>query len=563
MNGKSMAPIFVLLGCLLLGVARPARALDNPSFLYSRNALPRNFVVDVNFSSRLPILVFHVEGDKLPPADEDIQARLQVYCAPDGNNSLGNAPTVTLHVNGRPVPAEAAAYADRPRTGASASSRARRESSRTVSEEKRSYMLDLIQTDGIPSTSGVALAGLPADTSWFLHGSMRDKGMLRSALAYEFGKTLFPDATPAAGFCEVLFLLNGAYHYWGIHILGQNAEKLNIELAAAQPNPLLLKHLEAGRVRGDEQLVRAGSRLFQVVPIGPEDVELSQSRRRRIGVELEKVESALQSVSPNGFLSYQSYLDEKSAIDFFILSTLMLNAFDRTPAFYLRWSDGGKFSFIPDWRFELSLDNAPNRDKPLPIEKEMFEIEARSPLARRQLVWRILESGGEITDLRIAPALEAFDANQFVWIDRLFMSRSFVEGVRARFNSLRWTVFSPESILALVNDLSARLDRAIERDWVRWRKEYAATFGPYALSPFIDEEGVERIRQTWSHDQELIKISQCLGAQDELLLGGFTELSWMSGELFDEVARGTKQGLYAFGMLAGLFLLSYTFTRRL
>lgn len=532
-----MVPLLAMLCCIVLrplgGGAAPA--VEMPPLFTGQAAVSQlnsgDYTVRSGFSSHLPIVV-------LEPASADVTvgaaaARLLLYDAPGGENTLQDAPAASIAVTMADT-----AYPPM-----------------TAMKGKTSFILEL--ADAEP----VSLAGLPPDKSWLLQGTLRDKSMLRNGIAYELGRILLPESSPQTRFCEVLLRQGGALRYQGIHILAENPDRIHQELAAQSGDAVLLKYTTGQERRGDH-IVRAGSRIFTVVPMTPGQT-LSQDDRRRIGIELEKLESLLYSVHPGTFLKYQASLDERSAVNFFILNNIMLNALDTAAPFSLLKSRDGKYQFIPEWEFDTAVDNAPERKEPLPFEEKVEEISPPSILSRKVPVWRILENGGDISDLRMYPVYEALNGENFLWFDRLFLSRSFINELYARYHQLRRSHFSPGKLTAMVDGMAAGLGPAMERDWFRWRAEYVPSTSRFALLPYVDGKNVEHNRQTTSYDQELVKITHCLREQDLFILAQLEELDWMTADLYDKSTSGARQAGWALLTLIGMFILTHLLTRNL
>ena len=184
-------------------------------------------------------------------------------------------------------------------------------------------------------------------------------------------------------------------------------------------------------------------------------------------------------------------------------------------------------------------------------------------LERRLPVWRQLENGGDIRNLRLYPVYRIMDADNFLWFDRLFLSRPFLMELFSRYHELRRGPLSPENVSALVDETAAGLGPALERDWKRWESEYAATQGPYFLAPYTDGRGEQHGRQTFSYDQELVKIRHALLGQDEFLTRQMSQLNWISVDLFDQATSGNRRGAYAFATIIAFLFLTYVLTRKL
>lgn len=530
--------------CALLQLCLPAEGLSAlnasvyPLHSQALKNLEPDFRAKESFNSHLPVLVIEMTGQQ-DPVPAGAAARLSVLDnGPSGENSLPRGTEAALDVLLKVEPGQPAAG-------------------------KKSYIVELTAKDGKPFAAKVSLAGLPEDRQWRLQGSTRDRGMLRNGLAYAFGRLLFPHETPETRYCEVFLKTDGQYRYEGLYLLVESmAKRLGGETLLEYSPREDMRRAAAGQASGDEAVFgwSLQDRGFSIVhPRGGGD----EPQKARMEMELDQVESALRSLKPDSFLTYLSLLDQDSAIDFYILNSLLLNAHESAAPLFISKETGGKLHFSPVWNFNEAIDNGQIRSRPLPFESGVQEIASPSILARRDPVWRQLENGGDIKNLRHYPVFLAMDADHFLWFDRLFLSRPFLMGLFSRYHELRRGPLSPEQVSASVDNLAESLGPALERDWRRWEKEYASAEGPFALEPYVDQKGQSRIRQTFSYDQELVKIRDSLRGQDAFLMGQMAQLDWISADLFDEATSGNRQAAYALAAIIAFLFLTYMLTRKL
>lgn len=531
-------PFFISAIFLCAAYAPGAEPGNNPSAFPPETIVeeinPHDHTVESSFSSSLPIVVIeYADGVTL---DTDVSALLTVYANPNGVNSLSQPPTVSKSVL------------------------IQENITDSLAQGKISCILTLApSSDSETPDEPIAIGGLPVDRQWQLYGSVRDKGMLRNGVAYALGEVLMPEVTPSMQYCEVLTLLNGVYQYEGIHILSESPLRFFQKLSGNAKETVFLRQILRRERRG-QHIVRGGNRIFSVIPTDSRNF-LSAEERRRLGIELEKLDSILHSTVPASFLTYQRYLDEKSLMNLFILNSLTLNALDRRAPYFLMRAPKGKLTFLPDWDFDYAFDNSPERNRPLPFERKIKPPKPLSPLKRRFPVWRTLQEGGRFEDLRIYPTYKALGGENFPWLDRLLLSRTFLEGLQAHYRELHRSDLSPANLRRLVTNIKATLGHALERDWVRWRNEYAADAGPFALEPFVDKQ-TTRIRQTWSYDQDLVKITNSLNEQSAVILEQFDNVSWMLPDLYAGGTSGTRGAIYAFISLFVVLIFTHIITRR-
>lgn len=500
-----------------------------------------DFTVSESFSSHLPLLV--IEAGQSESGSVNRPAQLTVYAASSGQNSLSNPPEATAEIF-------------------------LTEGGLSTETGKMSYVVKAAGKTGGASLAKISLAGLPEAEQWRLHGSLADKGMLRNGLAYALGRAIFPDSAPQSRYCEVLFKIDGRYFYQGLYILAESSIEIFKVENNAKDDGFLLKYTpEQDKVRqgdsqpgGDESFLSKtlNDRGFSVVFPPTEQMTLEL----RAESELDSLENSLHSLSPGTFLKYLSIMDQKSAIDLYILNEMLLNADDAPVQFYLAGSKKGSLTFQPVWDFDRALDNAPVRANPLAFEEDAPDIPNPSILSRKVPVWRQLESGGDIRDLRLYPLYTAMNGDSYLWFDRLFLSRPFLVDLLDRYHELRRGPLSPEKVSAAVDDLARELGPALARDWRRWSEVYDAHEGPYALASFTDAKGRSLNRQTVSYDQELVKIRYLLRRQDALFMEQTAQLDRLSADMFDKATSGNRRAGYALATLIAFLFMTYLLTRK-
>lgn len=546
-----------VLCCMLLQLCLPAISFgaDNASVFFRNtgafNGMAPDFTVEDSFSSHLPVLVLEENGDDSSTAGTSV--RLTIYSGSRDGGSFLARPKTSLDMLMKKESSREAS---------------RLEGAGSEVMGKSTYSLEL--SDSSSALHQVPLAGLPAGNKWRLQGSTRDKGMLRNGVAYALGRVLFPGRTPETRYCEVLFKKNGGYHYEGLYILAQSEEQLFRSTPGDRNMTLLLEYdpgmdkarPDNGQIDEDEVVLGLSLRDKGFTVVLPDDAggaKLNSMAEMRI----DAVESVLRSLKPDTYLQYTSLVDQNSAIDFYILNTLMLNAHEAPLPLYLIKAGNEAFSFAPIWNFDAAIDNVPIRRRPLPFEVEPLKLTPPPVLERRLPVWRQLENGGDIRNLRHYPVYRILDADNFLWFDRLFLSRPFLMDLFSRYHELRRGPLSPDRVTAIVDEVAATLGPALARDWKRWERDYTASEGLYSLEPYRDSESEVHIRQTFSYDQELVKIRHSLLGQDAFLIRQISQLNWISADLFDQATRGNRQGAYAFATIIAFLFLTYMLTRKL
>ena len=481
-----------------------------------------DFVVPDTFTSNLPLLVLEPGSDK----NRANSARLNLYSGSFKQNSLGQVASASLDIH---------------------------LSKQSNQPGKANYAMALQAHDN----RQVSLANLPEGSQWRLHGSSDDRGMLRNGLAYSLGRAIFAENAPQTTYCEVLFKINDQYHYQGIYILAQSLE----QITSSNPTDFLLAYEpandkgRAGQSEGEDSFLSLtlSDRGFSMVY--PPDGQAAL----QVEGQLDVLQNTLHSLTPDIFLNYLSVMDQDSAIDLFILNEMLLNPQAGPIAFYLAGGKNQALRFIPRWDFDQALDNSSLRNHPLALDHPPPDISAPSILSRKVPVWRQLENGETISDLRIYPLYENMGGQKFLWFDRLFLSRPFLMGLFERYHDLRRGPLAPEKVSAMVDDLARQLGPALLRDWQRWRAAYEAA----PLAAFTDAQGEKLNRQTYSYEQELVKIRYLLRSQDLLFMEQIAQLHGLSADLFDQANSGNLQAGLALATIIAFLLLTHFLTRKL
>ena len=133
---------------------------------------------------------------------------------------------------------------------------------------------------------------------------------------------------------------------------------------------------------------------------------------------------------------YRKLLDERSAIDFFIINEITKNVDAYMLSYYLykeKDSNGGKLYMGPVWDFNLAFGNADYRGA---NQTDKFQLGANN-----NAIW---------------------------WWDRLLEDESFVGGIRERWYEVRTRSLSDQKVFAIIDSLATLLDKAQERNFRRW-----------------------------------------------------------------------------------------------
>lgn len=192
---------------------------------------------------------------------------------------------------------------------------------------------------GFESRRRVRLLGMPAERDWVLNAAFRDPSLLRDALAHRAARRL---GLAGSRTRHVELWLNGRPR--GLYLLTERAELSRRRV----PGDALLELTEASALdRGDESFPSATG--YAVRHVEPDEASERASRRARAAVAA--LEASL------GGPGWRAHLDERSAVDYVLLTELLKNqdGFHRSTFVHLR--TGGRLALGPVWDFDLSAGN--------------------------------------------------------------------------------------------------------------------------------------------------------------------------------------------------------------
>ena len=303
---------------------------------------------------------------------------------------------------------------------------------------KKSYGLETQYPNG--ANRNVSLMGMPAENDWILYAPYSDKSLIRNILSYRLSRELGHYA-PRTRLCELV--VNGDYQ--GIYVLIEKIKRdeNRVNIATLNPDEISGDDLTGGYIikidketgsSGPIWTTKKGGIYFQYHY--PEWDKIVPPQEHYIRDFLDTFEELLLS---NDFTDtvtgYRSLLDERSAIDMFIVNELSRNVDAYMLSYFMykeKDSDGGKLYMGPIWDFNLAFSNAHYREA---YQIEGFQIKANPS------IW---------------------------WWGRLLEDESFVESIRDRWYEVRRQSLSNHRIFTIVDSLAALLYEAQERNFLRW-----------------------------------------------------------------------------------------------
>jgi len=381
----------------------------------------------------------------------------------------------------------------------------------TENREKHDYYIRLEGSGG--QAKEHALLGLPANSEYWLLGSMYDKSLIRNYLGYTLAAEIM-GKTPNIQFCEVLLQTEKGQLYQGVYLLIERTysetdfyiQRLPKEFGGI---PLYTKYTQTVSGLGS----------FVIPFYEPEQTEEDILQLTK---DLSYIEDILASNDTSRFLQYKSLIDENSFINYFIANELLGN-YDAALHTFFSYQNTSKHLLQagPVWNFERSLDN--DVDTPMKLDA--------IPLAE-------------------AP----FYAD-------LIKSEDFVDALRIRYAELKIDSLNANNLMNLIDSTVEYLGPAQARDWTRWK--YIYQYDPLlTLEDYPSERAAypSRLRQTENYEQEIMKLKYIL-REHSLQIAEAIPLLYSDEDLItaaDNYNRNTKLFIIFFA----IFIVSIALARR-
>jgi hypothetical protein len=379
--------------------------------------------------------------------------------------------------------------------------------------EKKCYGFETQRANG--DNKNVKLLGLPKENDWILYGPYSDKTLIRNVLIYELARELGGYASRTV-FCEVL--INDDYK--GLYVLMEKIKRdknrVNIDKLSADDNPgdsvsggYIIKVDWSDDGIGYDWTSPITSFTGNPLNINyqfeyPDREDITGRQAAYIENYFTSFEHAhAGSYYTNAQIGYRRYIDVHSFIDYFIMNELANNVDAyRLSNYYtkVRSSKGGKLFAGPVWDFNLGFGNA-NYDN-----------------GWSTTVW----------------SLENPYFTEFIpfHLKRLREDPEFEALLRCRWNSLRETSLSKDSIYAVIDSLTAHLGPAVERNFDRWQIMGVYVWPNVHVGSSYENEinylkGFIHNRLNWMDNNLFIAASACGSDYEEILI--VSEINHQSG----------------------------------
>lgn len=440
--------------------AAPKDAGGNPT-----EEIEEDFTVSHSFASHLPIVV--LEWEEEPPitarmdneqerfvdiegVEPYVGGTLSIYQSESGTNSLSEQPVLE---SGMLI---------------------KRRGNSSMLYEKAQYTIKTVTESG--QYRDVNVLGMGEEHEWILNGSMADKSMLRNYLAYSLASEIL-SYTPDTIYCEVLIKKDSVLTYQGVYLLGesirQGVDRVNIQeyRSGSNFNSYLVRRdrLDDGGLMLDTyaRTNNLAPEYFGLLYPSPKNADADMVSY--VEADISRIERILYSEEEAVFSTYEEVIDVDSFVDYFLLNEFLGSYDSGNYSTYCYKDRGGKLTMGPVWDYDGTMDNYVH--EPLDTDALAFQVKP--------------------------------------WFAQLCRDNTFINKLEKRYAYLRRGVFSEEHVIGKIDEITAHLGGAINREWYRWGHIYAEDTD-YNLDDYEMEDGTVLIRNASTYNDEIYRIKTAL-----------------------------------------------------
>ncbi len=309
--------------------------------------------------------------------------------------------------------------------------------------------------DALGNNLNVPLLGMPAENDWILLANYNDKVFMRNTLAFHLFRKMGHYA-PRDNICEVI--VNG--EYLGIFVLTEKikSDDNRLDIAKLDPDDNAGDSLSGGYIFATDYYDDYNSWTSNFVPIDrpdrhvhfvykyPEPDVITPQQKNYIKTYVNIAESKLYgSHFTDPAAGYRAYMDVNSFIDYFIIGEVSRNvdAYKKSCFYYKdRDDNGGLLHAGPVWDFDWAWKN-------LWDNCYIWEVTDGSNWAYRV---------NECNNWPVVPS----------WVKRLLQDPAFREELHTRYTTLRQTILGAEYLNNYIDSVSALVNVAQKRHYVKW-----------------------------------------------------------------------------------------------
>ncbi len=418
MNKKIYASIFVF---LVLGICIAIQTVPKTNYRYHQhlNASSKKKCnhKENKFCTHLPIISISTEKTEIPGSTRDdnkmIKGSLKVIDNESEKNHLDDSPNLTTDIN----------------------IRYRGASSRSF--DKKGFLVHSINKKG--EKKDVSLLGMDSHSDWVLNGPFLDKTLMRNYMWYNISGEIM-EYSPNVRYCEVF--VNEEYN--GVYVLIEKIDvgkdsRINLKGIQGNSNKTgYILRLDRGgeapiqnietftnySLRNPKEMNKSG--VFDIEY--PSKKSLTPEVNKYIENDFSDFEKALYSYDYDSkTYGYSKYIDVDNFVDYMIINEFTCNYDALRFSTYIYKDIGGKYKFVV-WDFNSACD--------------YYEHSVSKPFD--------------------------FKFQEGIWYFMLLKDEKFTEKVISRYKYLRKNVLSDEYLLSYIDDVSAYLGDAINRNYEKW-----------------------------------------------------------------------------------------------
>lgn len=401
-----------------------------------------------NFNSALPIVLLHNFGGGTPPASTDQVGVMMVFGTEYGRASLTNPPDVATRIG----------FNIR--------------GSSTQGMTKRSFAVET--WDEYNDDSDVSVLGLPSDSDWVLYApNFFDKPLIHNPFIYEVSReigryaprTRMVEVFTNFGVGAVTYLSPAVGHYYGVYVLEEKIKAGSGRVDIPRLDPVETNApavtggymLKIDRADADERTIYAANLSMVFVEPQMKDYSAYPGRavqQNYISTYFNSFYSALTGVNwTNPATGYAAWIDVDSWIDHHLLSVLSLSADALRLSAYFFKDRNRKIEMGPIWDFDRAMGTSAGTDWRAWNPRSWI---GSNPLGSG--------TGGDYgTDY-----FNAAGVFSNPWYGQLVKDPDFWQKWIDRYQDLRPTTLSTNTLFAIIDALTNQLAQAQLREQSKW-----------------------------------------------------------------------------------------------
>ena len=323
--------------------------------------------------------------------------------------------------------------------------------------KKAGYAIRL--TDSAGFNLDASMMGMDAHHEWVLHGPILDASLIRNYICYNMAGEIMEYA-PNIRFCEVF--VND--EYLGIYLMMESVSagdvNSRLNLSVNKKNNTFSGYclrLDRGsntEIKNLDVFSMYTYKQFGILNLEyPGSKNITETLKENIEKDFSAFERALYSNDENN-TSWKEMIDMESFANYFIINEFTSNY------------DAGLYSTY--------------------IYKDMDGV-------FKMCVWDFNSAFDNYQDYIVST--EGFSLQNYLWFERMFTDKEFVELVIERYYELRKDILSKEYLFEYIDSTVSFLGESIDRDTERWKDAYkGGLLLPIERNPETHDEAIQNIK---------------------------------------------------------------------